>query len=90
MKRFIVEREIPGLGKLSQEELQAISQKSNSVLEEMDVPYHWVQSWVSDNKMYCMHIAPNAETVKEHAKRGGFPCDNVVEVTGSIDPTTTG
>lgn len=90
MKKFIVEREIPGLSKLSQEELQAITRKSNGVLDEMNAPYHWMQSFVTDDKMYCLHIAPDEETVREHARRGGFPADRVVEVKSFIDPTTTG
>ena len=90
MKKFIIEREIPGLGKMSKEELQNITAKSNSVLKGMDVSYHWVQSFITDDKMYCVHIAPNEETVREHAKRGGFPVNRVVEVKGVIDPTTTG
>lgn len=90
MRKFIVEREIPGLGKLPKEELQAITQKSNGVLDGMDVPYHWVQSFVTEDKMYCIHIAPDEETVLEHARRGGFPADRIVEVKDFIDPTTTG
>lgn len=90
MKKFIVEREIPGLGQLSKEELQAITQKSNGVLDDMNAPYHWSQSFLTEDKMYCVHIAPDEETVREHARRGGFPANKVVEVTGFIDPTTTG
>ena len=90
MKKFIIEREIPGLGNLSTEELEAITRKSNAVLDGMDAPYHWVQSYVTGDKLYCLHVAPDEATVREHARRGGFPAHKVVEITGSIDPTTTG
>jgi hypothetical protein len=90
MKRFIIEREIPGLGEMSSEELKAITRKSNETLKEMGKPYHWVESYVTGDKMYCVHIAPDAQTVLEHARKGGFPANQVVEVLSSIDPTTTG
>ncbi|MFZ7128056.1 MAG: DUF4242 domain-containing protein [Desulfobacterales bacterium] len=90
MKKFIIERDIPGLGKLSAAELEAISRKSNDVLEKMDTPYHWVESYVTGDKMYCVHIAPDEKTVREHAQRGEFPVTRIVEVLSRIDPTTTG
>lgn len=90
MKKFIVEREIPGLGNLSTEELQAITRKSNQTLKEMNTAYHWVESFVTGDKMYCVHVAPDEETVREHARRGGFPVNSVSEVLSGIDPTTTG
>lgn len=90
MKKFIVEREIPGLGNLSTEELQAITRKSNDTLKEMNKPYHWVESFITEDKMYCVHIAPDEETVREHARRGGFPIKSVVEILTVINPTTTG
>ncbi len=89
MKKFLVEREIPGLGKLSKEELQKITQQSNDVLKDMNVPYHWLHSYITGDKMYCIHIAPDEETVREHARRGGFPANKVSEITDLIDPTTT-
>ena len=88
MKKFIIEREIPGAGNLTAEELKAISQKSCEVVEGLDAPYHWVQSFVTGNKIYCLHIAPDEATIREHAKRGGFPADQVNEVTALFDPTT--
>lgn len=88
MPRFVIERNIPGAGKLSPEELHAISGKSCSVLREMGPETQWVQSYVTDNTIYCVYIAPNAEAVLEHAQRGGFPADRVSEVRTIIDPTT--
>jgi hypothetical protein len=90
MKKFIVEREIPGLGNLTQEELQAITRKSNETLKEMNKEYHWIESFVTGDKMYCVHIAPDEDTVREHARCGGFPVNRVSEVLSSINPTTTG
>jgi hypothetical protein len=90
MKKFIVEREIPGLGNMTQEELQAITRKSNETLKEMNTEYHWIESFVTGDKMYCVHIAPDEETVREHARCGGFPVNQVAEVLSSINPTTTG
>jgi len=88
MPKYIIEREVPGAANLSPEELQAIAQTSNNVLKEMGKPYHWVQSFVAGDKIYCVHIAPDAETVLEHAQRGGFPANSVTEVKAIIDPTT--
>ena len=90
MKKFIVERDIEGLGNLNQEELQAITRKSNETLKSMNTEYHWVESYVTDNKMYCVHIAPDEATVRDHARRGGFPVTRVMEVKTAINPTTTG
>ena len=90
MKKFIVERDIEGLGNLNQEELQAITRKSNETLKSMNTEYHWVESYVTDNKMYCVHIAPDEATVRDHARRGGFPVTRVMEVRTAINPTTTG
>lgn len=88
MPKYVIEREIPGAGQLSSEELQAISQKSCGVLHELGPQIQWVQSYVTDNKIYCVYIAPNEGLVREHATRGGFPADRVSEVTSMIDPTT--
>ena len=88
MPKFIIEREIPEVGKLSQEELQAISQTSCSVLKQIGPQIQWLESFVTNNKIYCVYIAPNEETVKEHARQGGFPANQVSEVKAVIDPTT--
>ncbi|MCC9076366.1 DUF4242 domain-containing protein [Litorilinea aerophila] len=90
MPKFIIERSIPQAGQLSSQELQAISQSSNNVLKEMGKPYTWVQSFVAGDKIYCIHIAPDEETVREHARLGGFPVDSVAEVKAVIDPATGG
>jgi hypothetical protein len=89
MKKFVIEREIPGLGNLSQEELKSIAQSSCDVVNGLNKPYHWVQSFVTGDKMYCIHVAPDEATILEHAQRGGFPADRVEEVTTTIDPTTS-
>ncbi len=89
MPKFLIERNIPGAGKLSSEELQAISQKSCGVLQNMGPQIQWVQSYVTGDKITCIYIAPNADMVKEHAKQGGFPADSVQEVRAIIDPTTS-
>jgi hypothetical protein len=90
MPKFIIEREIPGAGKLSAEELQAISQKSCGVLNEMGPQIQWRESFVTEDKVYCVYIAPDEETVREHARRGGFPADRVSRVSSMMDPTTAG
>lgn len=89
MKKFVIERELPGAGNLSAEELKAIAQTSCNVVNNLEVPYHWVQSFVTDDKMYCVHIAPDAETVRLHAEQGGFPVNKISEVKTIIDPTTS-
>ncbi len=88
MPKYVIEREIPGAGKLSEQELQAISQKSCSVLLQMGPQIQWVQSYVTGDKIYCVYIAPNEQMVREHAKQGGFPANLVSEVKLVIDPTT--
>jgi hypothetical protein len=88
MPKYLIEREILGAGKLSAQELQAISQKSCGVLNQMGPQIQWVQSYVTDNKIYCVYIAPNEEMVREHAKQGGFPANSVSEIKSVIDPTT--
>ena len=89
MPRFVIEREIPGAGKLSQKELQAISQKSCDVLQEMGPRIQWQESFVTADKIYCVYIAPDEATVREHAQKGGFPANAVSRVTSVIDPTTS-
>src|SRR5262245_65923834 len=88
MPKYVIEREIPGAGKLSGQDLQAISQKSCGVLSKLGPRIQWVESFVTDNKVYCIYIAPNEEMVREHAKQGGFPANRISEVKTMIDPTT--
>jgi hypothetical protein len=88
MPKFVIEREIPGAGDLTAEELRGISQKSCGVLQNMGPQIQWVQSYVTGDKVYCVYIAPNAEMVREHAAQGGFPANSVSEVRSIIDPTT--
>ena len=88
MPKFVIEREIPNAGKLSPEELRAISQKSCGVLHNLGPQIQWVQSYVTDDKVYCLYIAPNKEILQEHAKQGGFPANRISEVKSVIDPTT--
>ena len=89
MPKFLIEREIPGAGDLKPEELQAISQKSCGVLQEMGPQIQWVQSYVTDNKIYCVYIAPNEELIQEHARLGGFPANHIARVKTIIDSTTS-
>jgi hypothetical protein len=88
MPKYVIEREIPGAGKLSKQELQAVSQTSCGVLRKMGPQIQWVESYVTGDKIYCVYIAPNQEMVREHARLGGFPANCVAEVTTIIDPTT--
>ena len=88
MPKYVIERELPGAGQLPAETLQAISQKSCSVLQGLGPQIQWVQSYVTDDKFYCIYIAPNKEMVLEHAVQGGFPANSVSEVRTMIDPTT--
>ena len=89
MPKFLIEREIPGAGKLTPEQLHAISQKSCGVLESMGPRIQWLQSFVTDNKIYCIYIAPDEETVRQHAQQGGFPANSIARVRSVIDPTTS-
>jgi hypothetical protein len=88
MPKYVIEREIPNAGKLSDQELQGISQKSCSVLRNLGPQIQWVQSYVTDDKIYCVYIAPNEQMVREHATQGGFPANRISEVKSVIDPTT--
>lgn len=88
MPRYLIERAIPGAGKLSKAELHAIAQKSCGVLEGMGPRIQWVQSYVTGDKITCIYIAPDEGMVREHARQGGFPADQVLEVKAIIDPTT--
>ena len=89
MKKFVVERNLPGAGNLSPEELQTIAQTSCEVLQQLGQPYHWIQSFVTDDKIYCIHIAESEAVVREHARRGKFPINTVAEVKAVIDPLTS-
>ena len=90
MPKFIIERDIAGAGQMSAQELQAISRKSCGVLNEMGPQIQWRESYVTQDKVYCVYIAPDEETVREHARRGGFPADRVSQVNSMMDPTTAG
>ena len=89
MPKYVIERNIPGAGKLSQSDLKGISQKSCGVLNELGPSVQWIHSYVTDDKIYCVYVAPNVELVREHARRGGFPADSVSQVRAIIDPTTS-
>jgi len=88
MPKYVIERELPGAGKLTPEELRAISQKSCGVLRGLGPQIQWVQSYVTDDKIYCIYIAPSEEAVREHARQGGFPANAAMQVRAIIDPTT--
>ena len=88
MPKYVIEREIPGAGSLSAEELNGISQKSCSVLSNLGPQIQWLHSYVTDDKIYCVYIAPSEELVREHASQGGFPANSISEVKNIIDPTT--
>jgi len=86
--KYVIERNVPGAGKMSPQELQGVSQKSCGVLRNLGPQIQWLESFVTDDKIYCVYIAPNEEMVREHARQGGFPADRVSEVKTMIDPTT--
>lgn len=88
MPKYVIEREIPGVGGLSREQLHAISQKSCGVLSQLGPQIQWVESFVTGDKIYCVYIAPSEDLVREHATQGGFPANRVSEVVTMIDPTT--
>ena len=88
MPKFLIEREIPNAGNLSPNDLQGVAQKSCSVLRSMGPQIQWVQSYVTDNKVYCVYIAENEQAIREHAKAGGFPANKISEIRAMIDPTT--
>ena len=88
MPKYVIEREIPGAGTLSPEQLQGISEKSCSVLNQLGTQIQWVQSYVTDDKVYCIYIAPNEDIIRRHAEEGGFPANRISEVKAVIDPTT--
>ena len=88
MKTYLIEREIPGAGKLTQEELKSISQTSCSVLNEMGPQIQWQHSYVTGDKIVCIYNAENEDLIREHAKKGGFPANNIIEVSSTISPAT--
>ena len=88
MPKYVIERDLPGAGKLSPADLHAISQKSCGVLSDLGPRIQWVESYVTDGKIYCLYMAPDEAMVREHARRGGFPADRVSQVRAVIDPTT--
>ena len=89
MPKFVIEREVPGVGSLPADQIQAIAQTSCSVLNNLGPQVQWLQSYVTDNKIYCIYIAADEATVREHAKQGGFPANSVAQVRSIIDPTTS-
>ena len=88
MPKFLIEREVPGIENLSDAEIKALSEKSRSVLREMGPSIQWLHSYVTGGKLYCVYLAPDAEAIREHANRGGFPADRVSAVRRMIDPTS--
>ncbi|HUX09014.1 MAG TPA: DUF4242 domain-containing protein [Terriglobia bacterium] len=88
MPKYVIEREIPGVGKMTPEELKAISQKSCAVLRKMGQEIQWLESYVTNDKLYCVYIAPNVASVQQHAEQGGFPANRISQVKRMIDPTT--
>ena len=88
MPRYIIEREIPNLGKLTEQELQAVSQKSCNILEKLGPRVQWVESFVTDDKLYCIYIAQNEDSIREHARQGGFPANRISAVRSAISPVT--
>jgi hypothetical protein len=89
MPKYIIEREIPNAGALTTDDLQGISQKSCSILKNMGPQIQWVESFVTENKVYCTYIAPNEEEIRKHAEEGGFPANAINEIKSVIDPTTS-
>ena len=88
MPKFVIEREIPGVGELSLEERQGGARKSNEVIDELGARIEWVHSYLTQNKFYCVYIAPSAEVIRQHAELSGFPADRIEEVKGLLGPTT--
>jgi hypothetical protein len=88
MPKYVIERDVPGIGNATQEEVQALSQKSCSVLNKLGPTIQWLHSYVTADKIYCVYLAPNEKMVREHAEQGGFPANHVSEVRSVIDPTT--
>jgi len=89
MKKFIIERDLPGAGKLTGKELQDISKTSCNTVNGLNKPYHWLETFVTENKLFCVHIAESEEVIREHSNKAGFPIKSIREVTNIIDPTTS-
>ncbi|HZI95091.1 MAG TPA: DUF4242 domain-containing protein [Patescibacteria group bacterium] len=89
MPKFVIERELPGAGKLSPQELKAVSQKSCSVLKELGPQIQWLRSYVTDDKLYCVYISPSEDLIRKHAQQGGFPANKISRIRSVIDPTTS-
>ena len=89
MKKFVIERNLPGAGNLSPEELQTIAQTSCEAVSQLGAPYHWIQTFVTDDKLYCIHIAESEAILREHARLGNFPINTISEVKTIIDPVTS-
>ncbi len=90
MPKFVIERDLPGAGKLSPGDLKGVSEKSCAVLSKLGPSIQWLESYVTDDKIYCVYIAPSEALIKEHAKQGGFPANRISQVRTVIDPTTAG
>lgn len=90
MPKYVIERELPGIHTAGSDDLRGISEKSNAVLAEMGGDVQWVQSYVAEDRIFCVYVAPDADRVREHANRGGFPANSVRQVSAVIDPTTGG
>jgi len=88
MPKYVIERELPGAGRMSREELRALTEKSNGILDSLGTKIQWVQSFITEDKLYCVYNAPSPEMIKEHAKCGGFPANRISRVSAVIDPTT--
>lgn len=88
MPKYVIERELPGAGKLSRQQLQGISEKSCGILSEMGPQIQWLHSYVTDDKIYCVYIAPDEASIRQHAEKGGFPANSIAKVSTVIDPTT--
>ena len=88
MPKYVIERELPGAGNLTGDQIRAISQKSRQVLEKLGPAIQWVESYVTDDKIYCIYIAPDAKLIAQHAQEGGFPANHISEIKRIIDPTS--
>ena len=88
MPKYVIERELPGAGNLTPDQLRAVSQKSCSVLNKLGPEIQWIQSYVTGDKIYCIYRAPNEEMIREHAKQGGFPANKISEIKNVIEPST--
>jgi hypothetical protein len=88
MPKYVIERDLPGAGKLSEDELRVISQKSNKIISELGPEIRWLTSYVTDDKLYCVYVAPDPDIIEEHARCGGFPVDRITKVSAVIDPST--